>query len=193
MLLDRYLTTYHFTEIHGINIRASRAQVYRALRAVSLNDMPAARILFALRSLPAILTGERFRSTGRGVPEPDEPFFNRALRGGFVLLADAPARELVLGTIGRFWQASGGLYRLSSPQQFLDSAPPGYAKSAINFLLYERDGFTRLRTETRILISDPTARRKFARYWAVVQPGSALIRRIWLGAIKKRAEQSLAC
>jgi hypothetical protein len=96
----------------------------------------------------------------------------------------------VLGTIGRFWQASGGVYRVSSPQEFLDSDPPGYAKSAINFLLYERGGLTKLRTETRILITDPEARRRFAIYWAVIQPGSALIRRIWLGAVKKRAEAS---
>jgi hypothetical protein len=190
MLLDRYLPTYHVTEVHGVKIRAPRDRVYRALLAVSLNDMPMARTMFALRALPAILTGRRFRSPGRGQPLPGETFIDQAIRGGFVLLANEPGHELVLGTIGRFWQASGGVYRVSSPQEFLDSDPPGYAKSAINFLLYEREGITKLRTETRILITDPAARRKFARYWLVVQPGSALIRRIWLGAVKRRAERS---
>jgi hypothetical protein len=38
--------------------------------------------------------------------------------------------------------------------------------------------------------TDDSARRKFARYWRVIYPGSALIRRMWLRAIKLRAERT---
>jgi hypothetical protein len=50
-------------------------------------------------------------------------------------------------------------------------------------------GTVRLRTETRIVISEPIARRRFALYWRAIFPGSALIRRMWLRAIRMRAER----
>jgi hypothetical protein len=31
------------------------------------------------------------------------------------------------------------------------------------------------------------ARRRFAVYWRLIYPGSAIIRRMWLGAIERRA------
>ena len=43
-------------------------------------------------------------------------------------------------------------------------------------------------TETRVFTTDPSSRRKFGEYWRVIYPGSALIRRMWLQAIKRRAE-----
>lgn len=191
MLLDRFLPHYHVNEVHGITMRASPERVYRALSEVSLADMPLARALFGVRSLPALLMGRSFRSSVRRQPLDGETFVEQAIRGGFVRLADVPGRELVLGTIGRFWQASGGVYRVASAQEFIDADPPGYAKAAINFFIYERNGLTKLRTETRILIPDPRARHTFSMYWLVVQPGSALIRRIWLGAVKIRAEKEI--
>ncbi len=42
--------------------------------------------------------------------------------------------------------------------------------------------------ETRVYATDASARRRFARYWRVIYPGSALIRRRWLRAMKRRAE-----
>jgi len=45
-----------------------------------------------------------------------------------------------------------------------------------------------LTTETRIYATDASSRRAFARYWRVIYPGSSLIRRMWLRAIKKTAE-----
>ena len=50
-------------------------------------------------------------------------------------------------------------------------------------------GGTVLTTETRIKATDDPARRTFGRYWRVVIPGSAAIRRAWLRAIRRRAEQ----
>lgn len=44
-------------------------------------------------------------------------------------------------------------------------------------------------TETRILATDAIARRKFARYWTFIQPGSAILRRTVLRAVKRTAEQ----
>ena len=46
-------------------------------------------------------------------------------------------------------------------------------------------------TETRVFANSPEARRRFAAYWRAIYPGSALIRRMWLRAIDRRATSSI--
>jgi hypothetical protein len=52
----------------------------------------------------------------------------------------------------------------------------------------EENGWVALTTETRVLATNDRAKRRFGRYWHVIYPGSALIRVMWLKAIKARAE-----
>lgn len=54
----------------------------------------------------------------------------------------------------------------------------------------QEDGRVRLRTETRVLHLGRGTARRFGLYWTVVQPGSALLRRAWLSAIRRRAESA---
>ena len=188
MLLDTYLPTYDFTEIHGTRVYASPERVYAAVVEVSANEIPLMDVLFGIRAIPARLMGKAARGERQGLSW-DRPLLEQIQRAGFVLLqADAP-REVVLGTVGKFWQASGGNYEIRNASEFLGAEPAGYAKSAFNFLVYEREGVTKVRTETRVRITDPTARRKFGAYWTLVHPGSALLRKGWLWAVKKRAER----
>ncbi len=42
-------------------------------------------------------------------------------------------------------------------------------------------------TETRVFANSDDARRRFAPYWRVIYPGSAIIRHMWLSAIARRA------
>jgi hypothetical protein len=42
-------------------------------------------------------------------------------------------------------------------------------------------------TETRVFAGSAPTRRRFAAYWRVIYPGSALIRRMWLRAIERRS------
>ena len=95
---------------------------------------------------------------------------------------------LVLGVVGRFWTTDGGVERLG-PAGFASFDAPGFAKGAMNFHARAADGGTLLTTETRIQATDDSARRSFGRYWRVIGPFSALIRRAWLRAIRKRAER----
>ena len=95
--------------------------------------------------------------------------------------------ELVLGAIGRFWKAEGEILSVGS-DEFVTFAEPGFAKAVMNFHVEAVPGGTVVTTETRIRGTDEDARRKFRRYWRIVMPGSALIRRAWLRAIRKRAE-----
>ena len=59
----------------------------------------------------------------------------------------------------------------------------------MNFRVAAEDrGGSALSTETRIYANTPSALRQFAVYWRVIHPGSDIIRRMWLRAIKRRAE-----
>ncbi len=115
------------------------------------------------------------------------------LASGFVRLGEEPGRELVIGAVGQFWKADGGrAVRVKTAHDFLAFDDPAFARAAMNFTVAPGHvlGTVRLRTETRIVISEPLARRRFALYWRAIFPGSALIRRMWLRAIRMRAERS---
>lgn len=104
------------------------------------------------------------RRTGDSILDapPDEAIIATATRCGFRLLADDPPREIVIG---------------------MDVAPDTLA--VMNFYF----GSSRLTTETRVFAATPKARAKFALYWLAIRAGSGFIRRMWLRAIKRRAER----
>ena len=62
------------------------------------------------------------------------------------------------------------------------------ALAAMNFAVRpDGEGGSVVSTETRVHSNSPGARRRFAMYWRVIYPGSAIIRRMWLRAIAHRA------
>lgn len=183
--LDRFLPTYRHNEVHETLVAASPEVVRRAVREVTGGEVALGRLLFGIRTLPA-------RILRRPVPlrEYGQPVLEAAVAGGFIVLHDEPD-AIVLGVVGQFWRwtAGGGFVRLAGPEEFLGFSREGYAKAAMDFTLKVReDGKVLVRTETRILPLGRSARRRFGLYWAVVGPASALLRRTWLRAIRRRAE-----
>lgn len=66
--------------------------------------------------------------------------------------------------------------------------PPGYAVAGMNFLVTpDGPNGSVVSTETRVFANGSATRRQFATYWRVIYPGSALIRRMWLRAVRDRA------
>jgi len=161
MRLDDFVPLYQFNEVHQTRVHAGTDRVFAAIKAVTPGDIRLYRTLTWIRS-PRLSSGGR---EGLLNAAPAKPIVDAAVASGFLVLADVPDRELVLGT------------------------PPGPVKIAINFLVEdEGDGWSRVRTETRVFATSPRARRAFAVYWRLIYPGSALIRRMWLDAIGRRAE-----
>ncbi|MBI4297959.1 MAG: hypothetical protein HY676_05450 [Chloroflexi bacterium] len=179
------MPSYDFNEAHAIAVQASPGRVFGAIKEVTPGEIPLFRALIAVRSLPALITRKR------GLPFGGGPLFEQMLANGFVLLAEEPNREIVLGTVGRFWRAFGPPLKLASVQEYLAFDRSDYAKAAMNFSLAEIQGGrgVTLRTETRVCVADSMARRKFAFYWLLIKPGSGLMRREILRAVKRRAER----
>jgi len=184
-ILDDFVPAYQFAESHTIRIVAPRERVFAAIRDVTANEIMLFRTLTWIR---------RF---GRPGPESilnpprHEPVLAVATRSEFMKLAEGPARELVLGTLvvaPPGWRPSKD--KKPTPEDFKALHAPGFALAAINFRVEDTaKGDALLTTETRVYATDSSTKWKFATYWRVIYPGSALIRVMWLRAIRHRAEK----
>ena len=179
MLIDEFLPNYDFSHhTYRIEIDAPIEKVYTVVRNLDLSDANLARVILWLRSVPMRLRGQQ----GLGLTLDD------LLELGFILLADDPPRELVLGFVGQLWTASAQLKKLET-DEFREFAIPGCVKAAMNFTFTQlEDGRTRLATESRAQCLDEASRRKFQRYWFFTNRLGAVFRRSSLRAFKRRAE-----
>ena len=142
-------------DAHEFHSVASSRTIEDALAAPVAGD-PVTRLLFRLRGVPVNGTiAELF------------------VRLRFEELA-RNENEVVIGGSGTPWRPGGGIRPLADAQA-------GTVRVVVNFIA---DG-ERLSTETRIEAVDESARRAFLRYWRVVGPFSALIRRRWLRSIAR--------
>ena len=180
--LDEFIPVWQFNERHTIRVAASPERVFDAVRLVRANEI----------SLFKTLTW--IRRGGRKAPESilnageSTPLLEVATRNGFIYLANDAPRELVIGTVV---VAPPGQRGALTPQTFKAPLPPGFALAAMNFVVTpDGPNASIVSTETRVFANDPESRRKFARYWRVIYPGSAIIRRMWLRAVKRRAASS---
>lgn len=178
--IDRFTPVYQFNEVHTTRVHAPPEAVYRAIRAVTADEIVLFRTLTWIRS-PRLST----RAESILNPQRTTPILDVALRTSFMLLAEQPNREIVVGTIVCCRHPPP----LATVEDFRTLDQPDFAKATMNFLVDdEGGGWTRVRTETRVFATSDGARRRFAAYWRLIYPGSALIRRLWLAAIKRRAE-----
>jgi len=179
--LDEWLPAWQFNEVHSIRIAASPEEVFAATKAVTPVEMPLFQILTWIRRGGRGGADQILNAPAR------RPVLETATRTGFMTLAEDPAREIVVGLP----ICAGTREPLpATPAAFRTLAAPGFAKAAMAFRVESEEGRCRLETETRVFATDARAVRRFAAYWRVIYPGSALIRREWLRAIRRRAERN---
>lgn len=161
-------------ERHELPVAASPDAALRALMSLRIRELAAVRALFALRRLPFSpeMTLREFFSTSP-----------------FVMLEEDPGRELVGGVLVPPRDAgAGGRRRLpesaSEFRRMLDAAP---VAAIATFRSEPAEGGAHLWTETWVRATG-TARPAFAAYWLAIGPWSAWIRRLILGAARRRAE-----
>ena len=165
MLIDRFLPHCDFYEHHSTRVNATPERIYDVIRHGQLTTHPIVRLLLLLR----------------GLNRPKTTSLDLFLRQGFVLLAENPPHELVLGIEGPFWKPHCKLL----PVDFTRPVSPGAARGAWNFVV-AADGT--VSTETRVLCAED-ARAKFRAYWLFVRPFSGLTRRLMLRSIRLEAER----
>jgi hypothetical protein len=157
-LIDDVLPRFDVHEVHSVALPLPPEEAVALALATPVAADLLVRILFRVRGL-----------AGRGGSIGDT-FASLGLRE----LARADG-EVVFGAAGTPWRPGGGIHSFAG-------ARAGQIRMVTDF---RADG-ERLTTETRIEAVDDAARRAFRRYWRVVGPFSALIRRRWLAQIAKR-------
>ena len=172
-LIDDLLPHPDLRMRHQRLIAAPAPAVFAALKTADLAGAPLVKLLLGIRTLKW----------------PRGPLtLDRVTRAGFGLVGERPGQEIVLGVAGKFWKPSGER-RPADREQFRVGAPSGEVLVAWNFLVGEREAArgtgTILSTETRIKCGDPATLRTFSRYWRIVHPGSALIRRAMLRGVER--------
>jgi hypothetical protein len=180
-LMDEFLPTHDFGASYEIRINATPSVVYQRLLVSDFNEAWVVRLLMTLRS-------------GKRIPRTRVPTdLHQRLQGtGFVILAEVPDDEIVIGVAGRFWRPDGGRCLDLTAGDFGGFARAGYAKVAWNFRLRtESPKCTVLSTETRIKCFGRAALWKFRFYWSLVGPFSGLMRKAILKQVKTEAESIL--
>ena len=166
--LDQFVPAYQFGEFHSVYVNASKERVYEAIHEVRPREIRLFHALMSIRGLHG--------------PAEDRPILASFTSGGFLPLGD-DASEIVFGRA-----AHPG--RVLRADQFADDQEAPLLRIAMNFRILEADAaHCLLTTETRVDALGGDMRRGFATYWRLIHPGSAIIRRMWLRAIKERAER----
>jgi hypothetical protein len=182
--LDDWMPHWQVGERHALRIAASPDRVFAGIHEVRADEILLFRTLTAIR---------RCGGTGPesilNAPE-QKPLLDVATQTTFLLLENEAPRELVVGTVIAAPRAARGAGRLD-PELFRTILPPGVVLATMNFLVTPNEGGgSTVTTETRIYANTPSSLRRFGVYWRLIHPGSDIIRRTWLQAIARRAEQA---
>ena len=182
-LIDNFIPEPEVVEHHQIGVNAPADIVLDTAKEMEVLNSPVVRALIRLRELA--LGGE-----------PDtRPHPARLLAQmqsiGWVVLAEQPGREIVLGSVTQPWQAAP-VFRSIAATEFRDFAEPGYVKIAWTLRADPVSASSSVfHTETRVCTTDGEARMRFRRYWSFVAPGVELIRLVMLLPLKHDAERRM--
>ena len=177
--LDEFAPVWQFNEFHTIRIAAPPPRVYAAIKRVKADEILLFRTLTWIRRGGRPLPPSVLNAAGR------ESLLDLATRTSFIWLADEPPREMVVGTV---IVAPPGTRGTLTPQVFQKPLPPGFVLATMNFVVTpDANNASIVSTETRVFANSPSTRRGFAVYWRLIYPGSAIIRRMWLRAVERRA------
>jgi hypothetical protein len=176
LLIAEFMPRYSLRQIDRVPVAAEPALAYAVARRVDMQRIPFVRLLFQLRLVPdrlgAWLRRKPYQATSSaGIEDVTRP------GSGFQLLGEDAGREVVVGSIGKFWQPSIDFAHVT-PAEFAGFEQPGYGKLAWNIRVDPRiGGGSWVSVELRVGATDPAALARFKRYWALIGRFSHAIRR----------------
>jgi hypothetical protein len=175
---------YEIAERHFVRVSAPADVTLAAAAEADMQGALLARAIFRTRAL-------LLRSGAEDVTRP-KGLIAETTSLGWVVLADIPGREMVLGAVTQPWKGQV-VFRGVPAGEYLAFREPGYVKIAWT-LRADPIGASAsvFRSETRATTTDAAARAKFRWYWARFSPGIVLIRWMLLPAVKADAERRAA-
>jgi hypothetical protein len=180
-LLDQFMPEYEVAERHQVRVAAPPAIT---LAAAADTDLQRSRIVRAIFMAREIVLGAAPDAATR-----PKGLLAQTTSLGWRVLGETPGREIIVGAVTQPWLPNV-VFRGLAPEEFRGFDEPGYVKIAWTLRADPvGESASMFHTETRVVTTDPTARRKFRWYWARFSPGIVLIRRVMLGLLKTEAER----
>ena len=180
-LLDEFIPDPEIVEHHRIDVAAPAEVVMATAREMEFLKSPVIRAIIKAREFAL-----------GGTPDDREhptTLLEQMLSIGWVVLAERPGRELVLGAVTQPWQAAP-VFRSVPAAEFRAFSEPGYVKIVWTLRADPVDETrSTFYTETRACTTDAGARRRFRNYWSFVAPGVEVIRMAMLGPLRRAAEK----
>lgn len=169
-LIQEYLHRPRHSEIHRIFVKADPAEAWEAVRHFDMGSIPWVRVLFDIRTLPTRISGTPGEEDRRlGVDQV-------AAHGtGFQILDETPGREVVVGSVGKFWLPNIEFAEVNR-ERFASFNAPGYGKLAWSLSVMPFEKGSTVSVELRTTATDEFSWKKFNRYYGVIGIGSKLIR-----------------
>ena len=180
-LLDRFMPAYEVADRHAVHVAAPAETTFSA--AIDCDFADSAIVSAIFRGREAILGSDAAtRVAPRGL-------LAQVTALGWSVLAEVPGREIVCGAVTRPWEANV-VFRFIPLEEFASFNEPDYAKIVWTLRADPINAISSIvRTETRVVTTDASARAKFRRYWSFLSPGILLIRRVMLRLAKSEAER----
>jgi hypothetical protein len=189
-LVDDWAPDLQFADTIATEVDASPEAIFAAFDAVTVQDMPIANALGTLRYLPGKLLG----SEDSPAATQTEPFIETLKKGGTVVLAEHPGREIVFGGAGKYHQiADQEMVPFIDAVAFAAFDEPDYQKLVMSLRVEPTatEGRYHLLLEHRTQPLSEQSRRNFARYWRMIKPTGHFVTKQLLTAAKKRAESAV--
>jgi hypothetical protein len=183
-LIAAFMPRCSLRQVDRVAVAAPPEHAYALARGLDMGRVGAVRALFALRVLPDRITA---RARRRPRPAPLSLRIDDITRAGtgFMLLAEAPGREVVVGSAGKFWRPTIA-YAPVTPATFAAFEEAGFGKLAWCIRVDPRDvGGSWIAVELRVGATDAASLARFRRYWRLVGPFSHAIRRAMLRALRR--------
>jgi hypothetical protein len=180
--LDDILPMPNLLEIDEVDLAMSPGQAWELIRHGDMGRSPITRALFAVRAIPGRLAGHG-----------DEPrtiriddLTSSVAHPGFQVLHDEPRKEVVVGAIGKVWQADIPFIHVASAEDFAAFYEPGFIRVAWAIQLAPRgETDTHLTFELRVDATDDASWKKFRTYFAGIGRASRFIRRSFLASLAR--------
>jgi hypothetical protein len=179
--LDELMPVYQVVERRRVCVAAPVETTFAAACDMNLQDSVIVHAIFRTREL--LLGSQREKKVY------PLRLVDQAKAWGWGVLADDPGHEIVFGAATQPWLPNP-VFRTLSRDEFVNFQEPGYVKIAWTLRADPYNSARSVaRTETRVATTDPDARAKFRRYWALLSPGIILIRRLSLNLVREEAER----
>ncbi len=179
-LLQQYMPEYKMKQVDRIRVKAAPNEAWRVVRALDTQSSPLSKFLFTLRSTPEKFFKKEPRATGSSIDDFTGP------GKGFQILEEDPGREIVIGSVGKFWKPTIEWAAIDS-KTFTAFSNPEFAKLAWNLRIDpDLHGGSWITWELRVESTDEETWRIFKRYWFFIGKFSHWLRRSAMRAFRRQ-------